>query len=132
MRMTTALLGIVTATALLGANAALAQGALPATLHEEAEITINKGASGDGFLRVAIQPQTGTKHEATIAISKTMGENEIAKKIAEALTPAIAPDYVIDKDAGEHVKIKKSKREVASFSIEITFSAPGFSIVLDH
>jgi hypothetical protein len=130
--MTTALLGIVTATALLGANAALAQGALPATLHEEAEITINKGASGDGFLRVTIQPQTGTKHEATIAISKTMGENEIAKKIAEALTPAIAPDYVIDKDAGEHVKIKKSKREVASFSIEITFSAPGFSIVLDH
>ena len=132
MRMTTALLGIVTATALLGANAALAQGALPATLHEEAEITINKGASGDGFLRVAIQPQTGTKREATIAISKTMGENEIAKKIAEALTPAIAPDYVIDKDAGEHVKIHKKTRDAANFSVEIAFNAPGFAVVLDN
>ena len=126
-RTTTPLLGFMAAATLLGANAALAQ----TTLHEEAEITINSGASGDGFLRIAIQPQNGTKREATISITKTMGENEIAKKISEALVPAIGADYVIDKDAGEHVKIKKAQREAANFSVEITFSAPGFSIILD-
>jgi hypothetical protein len=60
-----------------------------------------------------------------------MGENDIAQKIAEALQSAIGPDYVVDKDAGEHVKIRKAQREVANFSVEITFSAPGFSIILD-
>jgi hypothetical protein len=57
-----------------------------------------------------------------------MGENEIAEQIAEALRAAIAPDYEVDRDAGEHVKIRKAQREAAPFSVEITFSAPGFSI----
>jgi hypothetical protein len=131
MRTTTALLSFVAAGALLGSSTALPQGALPTTLHEEAEITVNQGASADGFLRVAIQPQNGAKREATIAVTKSMGENDIAQKIAEALQSAIGPDYVVDKDAGEHVKIRKAQREVANFSVEITFSAPGFSIILD-
>ncbi len=127
MRMTMPLLGFMAAAAVLGSNASLAQ----TTMHEDAEITINSGATGDGFLRIAIQPQNGTKREATISITKAMGENEIAKKISEALVPVVGTDYVIDKDAGEHVKIKKAKNEVASFAVEIAFSAPGFSIVLD-
>jgi len=109
----------------------LPQGALPTTLHEEAEISINQGASADGFLRVAVQPQSGTKREATIAVTKSMGENDIAQKLADALRTALAPDYEVDRDGGEHVKIRKARREVANFSVEITFSAPGFSIVLD-
>ena len=95
------------------------------------EISINQGASADGFLRVAIQPQSGTKREATIAVTKSMGENDIAQKLAEALRTAIGPDYEVDKDAGEHVKIRKARKEAANFTVEITFSAPGFSIVLD-
>jgi hypothetical protein len=131
MRTTTALLGLVATGALLGSSTALPQGALPTTLHEEAEISINQGASADGFLRVAVQPQSGTKREATIAVTKSMGENDIAQKLADALRTALAPDYEVDRDGGEHVKIRKARREVANFSVEITFSAPGFSIVLD-
>ena len=33
---------------------------------------------------------------------------------------------------GEHVKIGKAKRDSADFSVEITFSSPGFSIILDN
>jgi hypothetical protein len=126
--MTTALLGFV-ATALLGPNTALPQGT--PTLHNNVEISINTGASGDGFLRVAIQPQNGTKREATISITQRMGENDIAQSIADALRTAVGPDYEIDRDGGENVKIRKTRNEVANFSIEITFSAPGFSIVLN-
>jgi hypothetical protein len=132
MRTPTALLACVTVAALLGANPALPQsGTLPATFHEEAEFTINSGANEDGFLRVAIQPQGGTRREATIPVTSRMGENDIAQAMADALRPALGPDYEVDRDGGEHVKIRKARREVASFSIEITFSSAGFSIVID-
>ena len=132
MRISTALLGFVTVGALLGANGALSQSATPPTpFHDEAEFTINQGASADGFLRVAVQPQGGTKREATIAVTSSMGENDIAQKIADALRPAVGPDYEVDKDGGEHVKIRKAQSAVANFSVEITFTAPGFSITID-
>ncbi len=132
MRTTTVLLGLVAVGALLGSNAVLTQSStLPVTFHDEAEFTINSGASADGFLRVAIQPQGGTRREATVAVTSRMGENEIAQAIADALRPALGPNYEVDRDAGEHVKIRKAQREAADFSIEITFSAPGFSIVID-
>ena len=91
MRITTALLGFVATGALLGSSTALPQGALPTTLHEEAEITVNQGASADGFLRVAIQPQSGTKREATIAVTKSMGENDIAQKLTNAIADRCWP-----------------------------------------
>jgi hypothetical protein len=132
MRTTTPLLVFVTVAALLGATSALPQsGTLPTTFHEEAEFTINSGANEDGFLRVAIQPQGGTRREATIPVTSRMGENDIAQAMADALRPALGPDYEVDRDGGEHVKIRKARREVASFSIEITFSSAGFSIVID-
>jgi hypothetical protein len=43
----------------------------------------------------------------------------------------VGPDYEGDRDGGEHVKIRKAQREAASFSIEITFSSAGFSIIID-
>jgi hypothetical protein len=129
MRITKGLLGFVATAALLGSNTALSQGS--PTLHNNVEISINTGASGAGFLRVAIQPQNGTKREATISITQSMGENEIAQSLADALRTAVGADYEIDKDGGENVKVRKTRNEVASFSIEITFSAPGFSIVLN-
>jgi hypothetical protein len=128
MRTTTALLGCLTVGALLASNTVSTQ---PTTFHDEAEVSINQGASADGFLRVAIQPQGGTRREATIPVTSRMGENEIAQQIADALRVAVAPEYEVDRDGGEHVKIRKAKREGADFSIEITFSAPGFSIVID-
>jgi hypothetical protein len=132
MRTTTALLGCVTVGALLASNTVLTQSAtLPTTYHDEAEFTINQGASADGFLRVAILPQGGTRREAAIPVTSRMGENEIAQQIADALRPALAPNYEVDRDAGEHVKIRKAQRDGADFSIEITFSAPGFSIIID-
>ena len=102
------------------------------TFFEEAKITVNARAHADGYLRVRVQPENGTAHEGTIAIHKHMSENDIAKGIAKALEPVLAPDYKVDRDAGEHVKIKKAKKSVANFSVEIAFSAPGFSIILDN
>jgi hypothetical protein len=132
MRTTTTLLAFVAAGALLGASIALSQsGTMPVTFHDEAEFTINQGASADGFLRVAIQPQAGARREAMIPVTSRMGENEIAQQMADALRPALGPDYEVDRDGGEHVKIRKAQREAPDFSIEITFSAPGFSIVID-
>ena len=132
MRTTTALLGFATVAALLGANTASPQSStLPVTFHEEAEFTINNGAREDGFLRVAIQPQGGARREATIPVTSRMGENDIAQQIAEALLPAVGPDYEVDRDGGEHVKIRKARREAPNFAIEVTFSSPGFSIVID-
>jgi hypothetical protein len=129
MHITTALLGFVATASLLGSNTALPQGS--ATFYNDVEISINTGARGSGFLRVAIQPQNGTKREATISITQSMGENEIAKSIGDALVTAVGPDYAIDRDGGENVKIRKARNEVADFAIEISFSAPGFSIVLN-
>jgi hypothetical protein len=132
MRTTTTLLVCITVGALLGSSISLSQsGTLPVTFHDEAEFTINKGASADGFLRVAIQPQGGTRREASIPVTSRMGENEIAQQMADALRPALGPDYEVDRDGGEHVKIRKAQREAPDFSIEIAFSAPGFSIVID-
>ncbi len=130
MRMTTALLGFVATAALLGSNTALPQGT--PTFHNDVEISINTGARGPGFLRVAIQPQNGTKREATISITSNMGENEIAKSLGDALVTAVGTDYEIDRDGGEKVKIRKARNEVAMFAIEVSFSAPGFSIVLNN
>jgi len=102
------------------------------TYFQEAKISVNDRAHADGYLRVRITPENGQPREATIATAKHMSENDIAKTLAAALKPAVAPDYTVDRDNGEHVKIKKAKRDTANFSVEITFSSPGFSIILDN
>jgi hypothetical protein len=102
------------------------------TFFEEAKITVNDRARADGYLRVRITPENGQAREATIVTARRMSENDIAKTLGEALKTVAAPDYEIDRDAGEHVKIRKAKRDVANFSVEISFSSPGFSIVLDN
>ncbi len=100
-------------------------------LFEQAKITVNERAQAEGFLRVRLQPENGEAHEATIDIHKRMSENDIAKTLAAALKAEVEPDYEVDRNAGEHVKIRKAHRNTPRFSLEITFSAPGFSIVLD-
>lgn len=102
------------------------------TFFEHAKITVNERARADGYLRVRLQPENGEATEATIDVHKRMSENEIAKTLAAALKAAAGSDYDIDRDAGEHVKIRKAKRDVPNFSVEITFSAPGFAIILDN
>jgi hypothetical protein len=99
---------------------------------EEAKITVNERARAEGYLRVRITPEKGEAREATIPISKRESENQIAKNLAVALKAAVGADFDVDRDAGEHVKIHKGKRGNPNFSVEITFSAPGFSIVLDN
>ncbi len=49
-----------------------------------------------------------------------------------SLNAVLAPDYVADKDNGEHVKIEKKQKGAANFSVEITFNAPGFAVILDN
>jgi hypothetical protein len=119
---------------LLALGSAAAQDAAQpkSTFFEEAKITVNDRAHADGYLRVRITPENGQSREATIVTSKRMSENDIAKTLAEALEKAAAPEFEIDRDNGEHVKIRKAKRGTANFSVEITFSSPGFSIVLDN
>jgi hypothetical protein len=101
------------------------------TYFEEAKITVNARAQADGFMRVRVVPEQGDAREATLAIPKRMKENELARGITDALNTVLGPEYVADKDAGEHVKIRKETRDAANFSVEITFNAPGFSVVLD-
>ncbi len=123
---------VLVSLSLLGAAAAQEAAQPTSTFFEEAKITVNDRARADGYLRVRITPEGGQPHEATIITEKRMSENDIAKTLAAALKTAVAPDYEVDKDAGEHVKIRKAKRDTANFSVEITFSSPGFAIILDH
>lgn len=118
------------AAALTGAFAicALAQSG---PLLEEARITINSSADADGSLIVRVTPVGGTPKEATLALKKGMGENTIAEAIANALKPVLAPTYEADKDAGEHVKIRKTDKSAANFSVAVMFNVPGFSVVID-
>jgi hypothetical protein len=115
-------------------SAAVAQPpAQPAmTYFESAKITVNERARADGFIRVRVVPESGTPREATFAVLRRMSENELAEGIAVSLNNVLAPEYVADKDAGEHVKIDKKVRAAANFSVEITFNVPGFSVILDN
>jgi hypothetical protein len=103
-----------------------------ATYFGEAKITVNDRAHEDGYLSVRVQPENGAPREATVDLHKHMSENDIAKGIATALEPVLAPDYKVERDAGEHVKIHKAKKTAANFSVAITFNSPGFSIILDN
>ena len=86
-------------------------GAAASTYFDGAKITINERARADGFMRVRVVPENGTPREATFAIERRMNENELARGVADALNTVLGPEYVADKDAGEHVKIhKKAKR----------------------
>jgi hypothetical protein len=108
------------------------EAALTSTYFDDAKITVNARARADGFMRVRVIPENGAPREATLAIAKRMNENELARGIADALNSVLGPEYVADKDGGEHVKIKKETREAANFSVEVTFNAPGFAVILDN
>jgi hypothetical protein len=117
--------------ALAGAGWA-ADSAPASTYFEAAKITVNARAQADGFMRVRVIPENGAPREATMAVAKRMNENELARGLADSLNTVLAPDYVADKDNGEHVKIRKKTREAQDFSVEVTFNAPGFSVILDN
>ena len=115
------------------ASAALAQENQPAsTYFEQAKITVSERARADGFMRVRVIPENGAPREATLAIARRMSENDLARGLADALDAVVGPEYSADKDAGEHVKIRKRARDAADFSVEITFNAPGFAVILDN
>jgi hypothetical protein len=99
---------------------------------ESAKITVNAKARADGFMRVRVIPENGTPREATFDVLRRMNENDLASQIAIGLNKVLAPDYVADKDNGEHVKIERKTREAANFAVEITFNAPGFSVILEN
>jgi hypothetical protein len=121
------------ATLMVASQLAADEAALPtSTFFEEAKITVNARAHADGYLRVRVTPENGTPRDATIAVLKRMNENDLAKTLTEALRPALAPDYKVDRDAGEHVKIGRASKAAPNFSVEVTFSAPGFSIILEN
>jgi hypothetical protein len=129
--MTMSRLALVVAAAGFGAWASADEAPARGTYFEDAKITVNARAHADGFMRVRVVPENGAPREATFAIEKRMHENELARGITDALLPVLAPDYTADKDGGEHVKIRKKTRDAANFSVEITFNAPGFSVILD-
>jgi hypothetical protein len=124
-------LTVALAAAVFAGPAAADEARPTVTYFDEAKITVNARARADGFMRVRVIPENGTALEATIAVPKRMNENELARTITDGLNAVLAPNYAADKDAGEHVKIKKKARDAANFSVEITFNAPGFSIILD-
>ena len=109
-----------------------AETAHKSTYFSEAKITVNDRAHEDGFLSVSVQPENGAPREATLDLHKHMSENDIAKGIAQALEPVLSPDYKVDRDAGEHIKIHKAKKAAANFSVAITFNSPGFAIILEN
>ncbi len=101
------------------------------TYFEGAKITVNERARADGFMRVRVVPENGAPREATFGIARRMSENDLARGIAESLNTVLGPEYVADKDNGEHVKIRKKEKGAANFSVEITFNAPGFAVILE-
>jgi len=111
---------------------ALATPAPKVSYFEHAKITVNARARADGFMRVRVIPENGAPREATFDVLRRMNENDLASQIAIGLNKVLAPEYVADKDNGEHVKIEKKKREAANFAVEITFNAPGFSVILEN
>ena len=125
------LAAVVSMAAALAGSSFAEQAQPTSTYFDEAKITVNARAHADGFMRVRVVPENGVAREATFVIEKRMHENELARGITDALNPVLGPDYEADKDGGEHVKIRKATRDAANFSIEITFNAPGFSVILD-
>jgi hypothetical protein len=124
---------MVLATAVLAVSATAQEAAEPtSTYFENAKITVNARARADGFMRVRVIPENGEPREATFGIARRMNENDLAKNIAVSLNAVLAPEYVADKDNGEHVKIEKKQKGAANFSVEITFNAPGFAVILDN
>ena len=111
---------------------ALATPAPKVSYFEHAKITVNARARADGFMRVRVIPENGAPREATFDVLRRMNENDLASQIAIGLNKVLAPDYVADKDNGEHVKIERKTREAANFAVEITFNAPGFSVILEN
>jgi hypothetical protein len=83
-------------------------------------------------MRVRVIPENGAPREATFDVLRRMNENDLASQIAIGLNKVLAPDYVADKDNGEHVKIERKTREAPNFAVEITFNAPGFSVILEN
>jgi hypothetical protein len=125
-------LAAVALAAVAFAGSSFGEQAQPTTTYfEEAKITVNERARADGFMRVRVIPENGAPREATLGIAKRMNENELARGIADALNAVLGPEYVADKDNGEHVKIRKKARGAANFSVEITFNAPGFALILE-
>ena len=119
------------------AGTAMGQEAAPpaqpkVTYFESAKISVSERARADGFMRVRLIPENGAPREATFDVLRRMNENDIAAAIAIGLNKVLAPEYVADKDNGEHVKIEKKQRGAANFSVEITFNAPGFLIILEN
>jgi hypothetical protein len=129
---TTRLAAVLALTAV--ARVAAAEDAVghPQAFFEAAKITVNERARTDGYIRVRVQPENGVAREATLDLHKRMSENDIAKGLADALEPVLAPDYKVDRTAGEHVKLRKADDGAANFSVEITFNVPGFAIILDN
>jgi len=125
-------LAALVAAAFTGSALAAKEPPATATYFDEAKITVNARAHADGFIRVRIVPENGTAIEATMPIRKRENENELARTITDGLNAVIGPAYAADKDGGEHVKIKRKAKDAAKFSVEITFNAPGFSIILDN
>lgn len=120
------------ATAVAGSSYAADEPVQPTSSYfEGAKITVNARAKADGFMRVRVVPENGEPREATFGIAKRMNENDLAKGIAVSLNTVLPPEYVADKDNGEHVKIQKKQKNAPNFSVEITFNAPGFSVILD-
>jgi hypothetical protein len=99
---------------------------------EHAKITVNAKAHADGFMRVRVIPEGGAPREATFDVLRRMNENDLASQIAIGLNKVLLPDYVADKDNGEHVKIERKARDAPNFAVEITFNAPGFSVILEN
>ena len=125
-------LALISATAFAGSSYAQDAAKPTSTYFENAKITVNARARADGFMRVRVIPENGEPREATFGIARRMSENELAKNIAVSLNTVLAPEYVADKDNGEHVKIQKKQKGAPNFSVEITFNAPGFAVILDN
>jgi hypothetical protein len=66
------------------------------------------GADSDGTIVLLISPEGGTPIEASIAIKKGKGENDVAKAITKGLQTQLSKEFFkVERDDGEDVLIKK-------------------------
>ena len=78
------------------------------------------GANTDGNIVVQLTPEGGTPVEASIAITKGTGENDVAKAVVKGLKAQLPKSaYSVERDDGEDVLIKK-RSNTPKFEVAIT------------
>ncbi|HEX6851372.1 MAG TPA: hypothetical protein VF139_08170 [Candidatus Polarisedimenticolaceae bacterium] len=100
----------------------------PVAMAEEAKITIDGKADGDGKMEVVFTPAQGTPVTITVLVAKKMKPKEVAEDLAKNLKVSLGEGYKVEQnDEKVEIKAKDDKK----FSIAVGgVTVPGMSVSL--